>query len=206
MITLIFRISYILLLSLVWFLVGYSHAEMGYFKATEVTTSGTEYSQEIDYEYWVYVYDPISGETVFMPPPEEDKPKKEKKQKYKTVARPWIKHTMTISPEATGAGFMSAKSGESTYQTHLGRDLREVAELKRNGWKAVILAEMRIGRWTKDNPPVFNRISVQQWLAEGMPDIALDRYGDKEIHAWRTMSGTQNRGARFEDVMEAIKE
>lgn len=173
-----------------------AHAEMGYFKATEVVTSGIEYSQEIDYEYWVYVYDPISGETVFMPPPEEDKPKKEKKQKYKTTARPWIKHTMTIDPEASGSTFMS---GVSEVNTFLGKDLKEVAELKRSGWKSLILHEMRIAWWdTSGDEPVFRRTTIPEWIDAGKPPYI-------EIHPWRKMSGVPNRGATYEQVMEVIE-
>lgn len=172
--------------------VVFANAETGYYKSREVVTTGIDYPLELDTQTVVKQFDLESGVT-----------KDVIQQTYKIVPQPWTKKVMVIDDKALGACLMS---GTTPSPAWMGKDLREVAEIKADGWQALVLHETRIGRWTTDDPSAFGRITPQQWKAEGYPKIALNKDGTKMIHPWRKPSGAGwMRGPTYEQLLEAIK-
>ena len=170
-----------------------AYSEMGYFKARTDTVTTETTSKEIDYITKTPVLDEEGKETGEL----------RDVAVYKDVLTIDTKEVLVIDEKASGAALMS---GTSPSPAWMGRDLREVVEIKAEGSQAVILRETRIGRWTKDDPPIFNRITPLQWKAEGFPEIALNEDGTKMIHPWRKPSGIGPfKGPTYEQVLEAIK-
>ena len=176
----------IFLCMLLYYCVFPANAEMGYYKAKEVVTVTEITSKEIDYISKVAVLDEEGLDTGEL----------KDRAVYKDVVSYDTTKEMVIDEKATGACLLSGVSGSPA---HMGKDLREVAELKKAGWKALVLHETRIAWWDTEDPPAFHRDTVQAWVDAGKPTIV-------EIHPWRKPSAMGwMRGVTEAQLLEAIK-